>query len=330
MTKKNNLQNLMTSYFQNDIVKRKIENFFDDFDDKIIEKFTFMLKNEIGKGDLIILNNALDNAKFAIEFDNTCNNLTLRKKIVSYDKISFETTELNFSLPSIDKPALHIKLNNPTIPTLMISKKNNDFMNFDLLNQSKTCPIAELEAHKNERYEVFTNDLDGNFTILQKTIQSGKVESFNVKRLNNKDFYFVTERTYNFSPQNYNSPINKQFRKRFVIRHKNNNFARLAEDILISSLENSKTEIFDYSINASPYLQKIYCDQLNNANHLYYLKRSSANPYEINQNIGSERMFEISKQQLVNIINEPLVGDKIFDRKLKKEQQSKANLEVPR
>ena len=39
---------------------------------------------------------------------------------------------------------------------------------------------------------------------------------------------------------------------------------------------------------------------------------------------------KVSPTKLVNIINEPLVGDKIFDRKLRKEQQSKANLEVPR
>jgi hypothetical protein len=172
-----------------------------------------------------------------------------------------------------------------------------------------------------------TND----FMYVQKVVNTGIIEDFAIKRLKNKEFYFVTERVYDFLPNlthNLNEyPHNKTFRKRFIIKHKNAIQTSLIEDFSFDTLGNSGYETLEYKVNGSPFIKTMYCDRVSKE-QTNYIKRISKNPFEINQTFDGEKMFEITDTQLQFATENPFIGIKIFERKLRKEKQQNSIWEV--
>ena len=323
------LKNVIKSYYNNDLVNARIDAYFEKFDKKLIDKFIFILKNNVEKNNMLLLSSECDGIKYYIEYDNGNSKLIMRREMQSYDKtsnelqeLSFSTVELNFNNSNENNIAIEANI----LPELIISKKNNDYMNFDLLNQSKTKSVASLEAQKNEFYEYFTlNDHD--MVYKQKILNTGLVEDFYVKRLKNKQYYFVTEREYLFSPYLVGYPYFKNFQKRFIIKHKGNVLTRLVEDFDVYALRDTGLETLTYKVDASPFMKKLYCDVVSDKETIF-LKKKSKNPYEINQTLGGERMYKITELQLENMLENPDIGKKVFERKKRQQRQNNCFMEV--
>lgn len=319
------LVQILKDSYNNDLVCKKIDTFFSGFDEQLLQKFYVYLGMKFEGNYAIYLHSDKERQKFEIEFDPEIKEFSFRKESVSFDKVESEKHEFKLKLNEIEFGIdAYMTQGMPRLlPEISITASDNKVIDFYLLNQSKSTPIASLESMKNDYVEWFGVDLKGNITAILKSVNSGYIEDFGVKRLINKPFYFVREREYNLGPGAM-YPISKTFRKRFVIKHKGQDMAKLCEDVSQKWVPNTRLEILEYNNSGSPAFYKQYADQVRCDNkENYYIKKITKNPYEIMQSFGDERFVPIADTKVYDIEYYPEIAQKIYDRHIRKETRQK-------
>lgn len=321
MEKNNIIQQAITKvYDENPYVVAYTNNFFDSFNSNLIDDFIKLLDRGAPENSIAILQSKQRNKLFEAEYDYEMNKLKLKiteeldfitKKEYglefSFEKNKLQPTLLNRFYPNNIKKYL---------PQLIISNTTNESMEFSLLNQSHTANIIDVETLKNQKYHTFEYDLNGILAYGQKSVNQGRVVDFDIKRLKNKNFAFVTQRGFYFSPHD-NYPISKEYSKRFVISHKFQDQAWLSEDSNVKRVGNM--EVVEYYNNGSPVLFKKFADQKISKNNSFYIRKCPQSALDILPDFESKNIMEIDEDKALDILHNPEIGEKIYTRHKRKE-----------
>lgn len=327
MKKEYTLKEVLRKCFDNNIADQKINSFLSDFDCGLVDKFTELYRIDSSQNSTILLDKKDYNDKnksYSLAFDCQNCNLTLTKNSKSFDNIVKTTETMQVYIPQqycrlLDDQEFFVPeySDDESNPSLVISKKVDGIEDNVLPNQKQTKAIAELESSKKESF--FTMEYLPSYELVigQKFISKGKVDSFDVKRLKNKDYMYVIQQEFLFNPD-ANYPVQKRQRKRFQISHNRLRQAWIAEDISSVSL-NCGLECVEYSHKGSPFLSKIYYEN-NQCGREYYLAQLAKNPFEIRSTFNDDKIVEIDYEKAINVQNDELIAYKIYNRHLKKVQ----------